>query len=111
VILAVLRAVGAGRPEAAARATRNGRRSPERAPPLAVGTPDMDPLDRVIARAYLDAAFRALLLRWPGAALRGEHLPDELRERLSAIRAVSLPEFASIALRGYRRLRRDRPAP
>lgn len=62
----------------------------------------MDPLDRIVGRAYLDLSFRLMLLRWPRAALADEPLPDELRDRLSAITAADMSEFAAIALRGYR---------
>jgi hypothetical protein len=80
------------------------------ATPVAIGDRSMDPLDRIVGRAYLDLAFRLMLLRWPRAALVDEPLPDELRDRLSAITAADMPEFAAIALRGYRPPS-GRPAP
>jgi len=72
------------------------------ATPVAIGDRSMDPLDRIVGRAYLDLSFRLMLLRWPRAALADEPLPDELRDRLSAITAADMSEFAAIALRGYR---------
>jgi hypothetical protein len=72
------------------------------ATPVAIADRSMDPLDRIVGRAYLDLSFRTKLLRWPRAALIDETLPEELRDRLSAITAADMPEFAAIALRGYR---------
>ena len=63
----------------------------------------MDPLDRIIGRAALQAGFRSRLLRWPTDALADEVVPDGLREQLSPISAATLAEFATVALRGYRR--------
>ena len=71
----------------------------------------MDPLDRIIGRAALQAGFRSRLLRWPTDALADEVVPDGLREQLSPISADTLAEFATVALRGYRRPTKhpDRP--
>jgi hypothetical protein len=63
----------------------------------------MDPLDRIIGRAALQEGFRSRLLRWPTDALTDEVVPDGLREQLSPISAETLAEFATVALRGYRR--------
>ena len=83
-------------------------------PPIVPVVPsdrDMDPLDRIIGRAALQAEFRSRLLRWPTEALADEVVPDVLREQLGPIAAESLAEFATVALRGYRpRAKvRDRP--
>ena len=79
--------------------------------PVVPSDRDMDPLDRIIGRAALQAEFRSRLLRWPNEALADEVVPEVLREQLGPIAADSLAEFATVALRGYRPRPkiRDRP--
>src|SRR5262245_3760427 len=73
---------------------------PERARPRrAIGSaPDLDPLDRLIGRAVIDARFRALLLADPLSALRTEPMPLRLKRALVTIRARTLGDFALRAL-------------
>lgn len=64
--------------------------------------PNMDVVDRIIGRAALDPAFRALLLADSVAALATEQMPLGLKRALVEIRARSLPEFAVRALEAQR---------
>ena len=79
---------------------------PPPSPPVIPVVPSdirMDPLDRIVGRAALQEGFRSRLLRWPIDALADEPLPARLLERLGAISAATLAEFAAVALRGHRR--------
>jgi hypothetical protein len=58
----------------------------------------MDPLDRVVGRAFVDVEFRAALLANPAAALAAEPMALSLKRALVTIRATSLEDFARRSL-------------
>lgn len=64
--------------------------------------PDLDAVDRIVGRAALDPAYRALLLGDPRAALATEPMALGLKRVLIGIRAETLAAFAGMALEAKR---------